>query len=112
MSCGPMKTTPPVAIYALLLLAGCAWLKSSSPPAPSPLTIEWTPDGGPRASLDELMKNYQIGLRSDGVLVWRPDPVRDSEAEALRKWRETEAAMLRQHDIDRGIEWQKRVPLE
>jgi hypothetical protein len=68
--------------------------------------VEWTQDVGPWFSQDSALQKYEIGLRSDGVMVWRPAVAAQDAAEALRQWREYEARKFEQHQIDAGAKWQ------
>jgi nitrous oxide reductase accessory protein NosL len=69
-------------------------------------TTDWTEDVGPWFSIDTPLQKYEIGLRSDGVMVWRTAQPAQDEAEATRQWREYEAKAFEQAEIDRGVKYQ------
>lgn len=95
-----IMTLPSVAI-----LCGCAGLTVTPPVEIEHTAVEWTEDVGPWFSVDTTMTKYEIGLRSDGVMVWRTAQPAQDEAEAMRQWREFEARKLEQHGLDRGVGW-------
>jgi len=61
-----MKTLPAT---VCLLLVGCAGIVVT----PDQKTVDWPSEREPRGEVDvvDLLETVELGLRSDGVVVWR-----------------------------------------
>lgn len=98
-----------------LLLVGCAGIMVTPDQKP-PLTTLWDTEifsnrtEFPSWSPELIpLQSIEFGRRSDGLVVWRTNQLALNEAEAWRLWRAAQDQALRQHDLDRGREWQLRI---